>query len=78
MAEELPETSYLDSFRLVTVDHPANVDIYPNIDGTIYNISNPILPLSCIDNQGNDCRSQLAGQTDYSPGSYFSGKPVII
>jgi len=75
IAEELPETSYLDSVRLLTVDHPSAVDVYPDLEGNIFNISNPEPLLSCIDGHGNDRLAELQGREEmYTPGTYFEGK----
>jgi hypothetical protein len=74
IAEELPETSYLDSVRLVTIDHPSAVEVYPDLKGKMFNISNPKPLLSCIDSHGNDCLNMLKGREEvYTPGSYFQG-----
>jgi hypothetical protein len=74
VAEELPETSYLDSVRLLTVDHPSAVDVYPDLEGNIYNISNPEPLLSCVDGYGNDRLAELKGREEvYTPGTYFEG-----
>lgn len=75
IAEELPETSYLDSVQLFTVDHPSDVDVYPDLRGNIYNISHPQPLRSCVDGQGNDQLSRLMVREQvYTPGSYFEGK----
>ncbi len=75
IAEELPETSYLDSVRLFTIDHPAAVDVYPDLKGNIFNISNPQPLLSCTDGQGNDQLSRLRVREEaHTPDTYFEGK----
>jgi hypothetical protein len=75
IAEELPETSYLDSVRLITIDHPSAIEVYPDLKGQIFNISNPKPLLSGIDNHGNDCTSRLKGREEdvYTSGTYFEG-----
>jgi hypothetical protein len=72
--EELPETSYLDFIKLMTVDYPENVDIYPDLQGNIFNISDPKPPISCVDNNGSDCLGMLNGREEvYDPGTFFEG-----
>jgi hypothetical protein len=74
IAEELPETSYLDSVKLITVDHPAAVEVYPDLKGNMFNISNPRPLVSCVDSYGNDCLDMLKGREEvYTPGTYFEG-----
>jgi hypothetical protein len=76
IAEQLPETSYLDSVKLITVDHPSDVEVYPDLDGKIFNISSPKPLLSCVDSHGNDCLPMLKGREKvYTPGTYFEGNP---
>ncbi|MFC2003757.1 thioredoxin domain-containing protein, partial [Chloroflexota bacterium] len=71
--EELPETSYIDYIRLMTVDHPADVDIYPDIQGNLFTITNPSPPASCVDNYGNNCLDLIKGKEGYTAGQYYSG-----
>jgi len=55
---------------MVVVDHPAGVDVYstkgteftdPSITGKIYTVSkNPLVPVSCVNELGEDCLSQIS------------------
>jgi len=73
IAEELPETAYLDLLKLMTIDHPADVDVYPDIDGNLFTIKNPMPPVSCVDNYGNDCLELIAGKEGYAGEKYYTG-----
>jgi len=74
IAEELSETSYLDFVKLITVDYPESVEVYPDLHGNMFNISDPMPPVSCVDNNSNDCLSMLNGREEvYTPGTYFEG-----
>jgi parallel beta-helix repeat protein len=60
VTEEYDEVSYLDQLALLTVDHSPDVDVYPGLVkadiGTIYTVSkNLTTPVSCLDENGNDC-----------------------
>lgn len=73
IAEELPETSYLDLLRLMTIDHPEYVDVYPDIEGNLFTIKNPLPPVSCVDNYGNDCLELITGKEGYAGEKYYTG-----
>ena len=64
------EIFYLDSARLVVVDHSPDVDVFStkgtyiyNLDGQgkIYTVSkNPLTPISCVNEEGEDCLPQIS------------------
>jgi len=70
MTQVTNEIIYMDSVWLLVVDHPADVDVYstkgteftdPNIIGKIYTVSkNPMVPVSCVNDLGEDCLSQIS------------------
>lgn len=69
ITEESDEIFYLDSIKLITVDHPSNIDVYStratylyNLSGqgTIYTVSQtPSTPFSAINN-GENVLSQIS------------------
>jgi hypothetical protein len=64
------EIFYLDSARLLVVDHSPDVDVFStkgtyiyNLDGQgeIYTVSkNPLTPISCVNDEGEDCLPQIS------------------
>jgi Tfp pilus assembly protein PilF len=68
-AEPMEEVNYLDQARLIAVDHPADVDIYPNErfvanppfpEFKIITARHPHLPVGAWDDQRNDVLPALA------------------
>jgi hypothetical protein len=55
VTEELTETSYLDQLSLLVAEHSPDVTVYPDFYNNLHTIKNPIMPVSCTDNEGNDC-----------------------
>ncbi len=68
LTEELREVTYLDRIRLDVVDHPADVEIFPNErfsfppfpEPHTYTVKDPLVPLSARDGDGADWTSALA------------------
>jgi lipoprotein NlpI len=69
ITEELNEIVYLDELKLLAVDHPADVDIYPNEmfitsppfpEFHIYAVKNARPPVSAIDHNGNDILTAIS------------------
>ncbi|MBI1762091.1 MAG: VCBS repeat-containing protein [Acidobacteria bacterium] len=63
MNNQLEEVIYFDAVKLLAVDHPANVDVYPNErlmptppypTFKVYSTRNPQPPLSAVDEAGRD------------------------
>jgi tetratricopeptide (TPR) repeat protein len=77
LTSELWETIYMDRVQLVAVDHPDSTDIFvpeqftpPPFPGyEIYQVSKKYLPVSAIDNEGNDQLSTIQEKDD----KYISG-----
>lgn len=74
---ELWETIYMDKIRLAVADHPDSVDVYvpeqftpPPFPGyDLHQVSKKILPVSAVDDHGNDVRSFIEKDDDvYLPG----------
>ena len=67
---ELWESPYLDNINLVVLDHPESVDVYinetfippPYPPLRIYSVANKYLPLSAVDQLGNDLRNTVLDQ----------------
>jgi hypothetical protein len=67
---ELWESPYLDNINLVVLDHPESVDVYinetfippPYPPFRIYSVANKHLPLSAMDQLGNDLRNTVLDQ----------------
>ncbi len=67
VTEELWETIYLDEAKLLVVDHPEEADIYvderfvppPFPSFRLHTVQNPRLPVSAIDDQGQDILDSL-------------------
>ena len=62
VSEVLPETDYIDRMDLIAVDHPSGTVAYNDVNGNYYAISDPQLPLSCINEYGEDCLSTIASK----------------
>ena len=70
LIEEIDEIYYLDSAKLIAVDHPANVDVFStaktyiySLDnlGKIYTVSkNPSIPVSAINGEGQNVLPQIS------------------
>ena len=73
VSEEMRENSYLDFIRLMAIDHPADVDVYPDTEGNLFTVKNPLPPVSCVDNYGNDCLELITGKEGYAGGKYYTG-----
>ena len=80
---ELWESPYLDKINLVVLDHPESVDVYINETFTpppyppfrIYSVAKKYIPLSAVDQLGNDLRNDLLVQDEeytmhLTPGKY--------
>ena len=67
---ELWESPYLDNVKLVVLDHPDSVDVYINETFTpppyppfrIYSVAKKHLPLSAVDQAGNDLHNAILVQ----------------
>jgi hypothetical protein len=67
---ELWESPYLDNINLIVLDHPESVDVYinetfippPYPPFRIYSVANKYLPLSAVDQLGNDLRNTVLAQ----------------
>lgn len=72
------ECSWFNKFHLITVEHPANLQIGSTIDGKIV-IFNPyklLLPKSCINSLGEECAEKISNK-DWvnNPGNYYDASP---
>ncbi|MDP3025718.1 MAG: FlgD immunoglobulin-like domain containing protein [candidate division Zixibacteria bacterium] len=53
------EHSFIDYLALVSIDYPASSKLGIGSTGKFYLYSNPRLPISCVDNLGQDCLSKI-------------------
>ncbi|MBE0519924.1 hypothetical protein IBX35_02650 [Candidatus Bathyarchaeota archaeon] len=63
------EHSYLDQVRLLAVDHPPDVNVAVTPYGEILTYSNPVPPVSAVDDDGIDVLSLLSSVD----GNYYQG-----
>jgi len=54
LANELDETDYTDELKIVAVDHPPGVRIAPDLAGNFHAFSDPLPPVSAVDQTGRD------------------------
>ncbi len=84
ITEELWETVYLDELKLLAVDHPVDVDVYPNEmfglppfpDFHIHAVKNAKSPISAIDHNGDDMLTAIESRdrqypTNVHPSEYL-------
>ncbi|HEX8850032.1 MAG TPA: FG-GAP-like repeat-containing protein [Gemmatimonadaceae bacterium] len=72
LTEELWETAYADQVKLLTVDHPDSVDVFVDerfvppgpVSLRIYQVGRRQLPLSAVDERGNDVLPALRASDD--------------
>jgi hypothetical protein len=72
LTEELWETAYADEVKLVAVDHPDSVDVFVDerfvppgpVKLRLFHVAHRSLPLSAIDERGNDVLAALRENDD--------------
>ena len=72
LTEELWETAYADQVKLLTVDHPDSVDVFVDerfvppgpVSLRIFQVGSRQLPLSAVDERGNDVLPALRASDD--------------
>ena len=72
LTEELWETAYADEVKLVAVDHPDSVDVFVDetfvppgpVALTLFQVPRRVLPLSAVDERGNDVLPALRASDD--------------
>lgn len=72
LTEELYEAGYFDKVQLITVDHPADVEVYSNekvgppsiAEKKIHTVRQPKLPVSARDQQGRDLLPAISQQDE--------------
>ncbi len=68
MTEELWEVGYIDSVRLLAIDHPADVEVFSNekvgppsiAEFKVHTVRQPRSPIAAVDQQGRDVLEQVA------------------
>ncbi len=79
ITEELWETVFMDKIKLIAIDHPDSVNVYvderflppPYPDKKIYQVTKTFLPVSAIDDRGNNLMPELQAY-DFNYVSNFS------
>lgn len=79
ITEELWETVYMDQIKLIAIDHPDSVNVYvderflppPYPDKKIYQVARAFLPVSAVDDRGNNLLPELEAY-DFNYVSNFS------
>lgn len=59
IANEMPETQYVDTMTLVVADHPAGTRVLPDFEGRAHLIEAPTSPLRAVDLQGRSVIDQV-------------------
>jgi len=59
LTNEVDETQYTDELTLVAVDHPADIRVVPDENGTFHRLAQPAAPLKAYDQNGRDISSQV-------------------
>ncbi len=83
------EIFYLDSAKIIAVDHPANTDVFSTTStflynltgqGTIYTVSkNPYTPISAVDGKGQNVLSQISKPDGlFTTGSTWSWNNITL
>jgi tetratricopeptide (TPR) repeat protein len=77
ITNELEEVLYLDRVQLVVIEHPADVEVYPN-EGLrarppsfhLFGVKDLRAPLSAVDEHGHDVRSKIAALDRQYPDDF--------
>jgi hypothetical protein len=56
---EVDETQYINSMRLLAVDAPSGIRVYPDLGGRFYGLAGVLNASSAVDEQGNDLMNFL-------------------
>ena len=84
ITEEEDEISYIDQLSLYTVDHSPDVDIYTGMNyankSTMYTVGKSLIsPVSCTDESGNDCLTEVSSKDGvYTPSPVENGTKTFV
>ncbi len=87
LAEELKEVTYLDQVRLYVIDHPSDIDIYPNerfseppfAEAGIHTVRSKLYPVSAFDHNGRDVLSLIAREDFRYPADFeYTGYDGLV
>jgi hypothetical protein len=71
IANELPETQYLDQLKLLVIDHPKGTTVTPTFSGELHVFSNPQAPIKAFDFGEN----QVLGLVKEKDDQYWVSNP---
>ncbi|MBK6933423.1 MAG: hypothetical protein IPH12_22155 [Saprospirales bacterium] len=71
ITNEFDETQQVDFVRLLVIDHPAGVRVYPSFQGEMFTLSDPLSPRKANDFAGQDLRSMLR----HNDGDFWLSNP---
>ena len=66
VANELPETDFLDALSLLVVDHDPGITVSPASDGSLHAIGRPVRPLAARDVEGRDVLPRVSERDGWS------------
>jgi tetratricopeptide (TPR) repeat protein len=77
VTNELEEVLYLDRLQLITVSHPADVQVFPNEGMTtppkpfrLYAVREPHVPARVVDDHGHDVTARIASLDRHYPDDF--------
>ena len=62
LSNELDEVEHVDELKLVVVDHPTGVAVFPELSGRMRTVASPLTPASARDADGRDIRPLLTAK----------------
>jgi len=71
------ELSHLDYFGLLVADYDKNLQVGVTADGKVFSYRNPVSPISCVDQDGNDHLNEILYEDGVSFSSPSPGSLII-
>jgi hypothetical protein len=68
LSNELKEKQYTNFADLLVIEHPANTLVFPNSDGKIFQVADPVLPVSARLNEQRDVLKAISRRDEYFCG----------
>lgn len=77
VTNELEEAIYADQFKLIAIDHPSNVEVYPNEGMTspprefkLFTTRGARAPISAVDDHGHDVKDRIVSMDRRYPDDF--------